>query len=596
MRYSEDQIEAVRSANNIVDIVGAVVSLKRSGSNYMGLCPFHNEKTASFSVSDRKQMYYRFGCHAGGNVLTFVMEYYQYTFVEAMQFLADRAGIPLPKAEENVRDKAAEDRRARLLEIQKKAAGYYHYLLTQRSGETGLNYLRGRGLTDGTINGFGLGYAGKYSDALYRYLKSKGYSDKDLSDSGLFQYSEKYGFSDKFWNRVMFPIQDAQGRVIGFGGRVMGDGKPKYLNSPETDLFNKRRNLYALNIARRTRERFIILCEGYMDVISMHQAGFTNAVASLGTALTPEQASLLKRFTSEVRLLYDSDGAGVNAALRAIPILREAGIASRVVDLKPYKDPDELIGAEGPEGLQKRLDKARNAFLFEIDELATHYERSDPQDETLFQHEVADRLLRFPEELERENYIKAVSRDHRIPEDGLRKLVASEALKGSKVEPYSPVKKAGEVKAVKEDPAYLTQKMMLTYLVNYPEAFAETASYIGPGDFPDPLCRRIAEKLYEQHRGGEIREASLLNEFEDPEAQKEIAGFFNTTLNVGSAAEQDRAFTDTVIRLMTMSSDEAIRAWDGKDMDVLLDLTRRKKDLETMITSGRIFHLPFNDN
>ena len=594
MRYSDEQIEEVRSANNIVDVIGSAVSLKRTGSNYVGLCPFHNEKTPSFSVSESKQMYYCFGCHAGGNVLTFVMEYYQYSFVEALQFLAERAGINLPKTDDNVRDKAAEDRRARLLDIHKKAAGYYHYLLNQHAGETGLNYLRKRGLSDETIRHFGLGYAGKYSSDLYRYLKTKGFGDKDLTDSGLFQYSEKYGFSDKFWNRVMFPIMDVQGRVIGFGGRVMGEGKPKYLNSPETDLFNKRRHLYALNLARRSREKSIILCEGYMDVISMHQAGFTNAVASLGTALTPQQASLLRRYTTEVRLLYDSDEAGVMAALRAIPILREAGIGSRVVSLKPYKDPDELIKAEGAEGLRRRLEKARNAFLFEIDELATHYDRSDPQDETAFQHEVASRLLRFPEELERENYLRAAAKDHRIDEEGLRRLVASQALKGTPAETYRKPKETGVHKAPKEDSAYLSQKMMLTYLVNYPEAFEVTKGYIGPDDFADPLCHEIALRLYEQHEAGEIREASLLNSFPDPEAQKEIAGFFNTSLNVENAAEQDRAFTDTVIRLMTMANEAAVKAWDGRDMTVLLDLMQRKKDLEEMTQTGRIFHLPYD--
>ncbi|MBQ0059018.1 MAG: DNA primase, partial [Lachnospiraceae bacterium] len=328
MRYSEEQIEEVRTANNIVDVIGAAVSLKRGGSNYVGLCPFHNEKTASFSVSPTKQMYYCFGCHAGGNVVTFVMEYYQYSFTEALQYLADRAGIALPKVEDLGLDKREQDRKSRLFDIQKQAAIYYHYQLKSERGASGLSYFRNRGLKDETISGFGLGYADKYSSGLYKYLKSKNFRDEDLRDSGLFIHNEKDGFTDKFWNRVIFPISDATGKVIGFGGRVMGDAKPKYLNSPETDLFNKRRHLYALQKARRSRQPYMILCEGYMDTISLHQAGFDNAVATLGTALTPEQAAVLKRYTSDVRLLYDSDEAGVKAALRAGPILYQSGIRS----------------------------------------------------------------------------------------------------------------------------------------------------------------------------------------------------------------------------------------------------------------------------
>ena len=308
-------IEEVRSANDIVDVIGENVRLKRSGNNYTGLCPFHNEKTPSFSVSRAKQMYYCFGCHAGGNVITFMMEYNHMTFLEALQALADRAHITLPQIEYSKEAQAQADRKAQLLEINKKAAAYYFYLLRTKEGEIGFNYLRERGLSDETIKKFGLGYSGR-TGHLYSYLKNKGYSDDLLAETGLFTFDEKRGAMDKFWNRVMFPIADVRGKVIGFGGRVMGDAKPKYLNSPETTVFNKRNNLFGLNIARATRRRYIILCEGYMDVISMHQAGFDCAAASLGTALTPQQANLLKRYTNNVLLLYDSDNAGKMAALK----------------------------------------------------------------------------------------------------------------------------------------------------------------------------------------------------------------------------------------------------------------------------------------
>ena len=327
MRYSDDLIEEVRMKNDIVDVISGYVKLTRKGSSYFGLCPFHNEKSPSFSVSPGKQMYYCFGCGAGGNVFTFLMEYENYTFVEALKFLAERAGIELPQIEYSKEAKEQADLKTRLLEINKQAAKFYYYQLHTSRGAQGLAYLKGRGLSDETIRKFGLGYSDRYGDLLYKYLKEKGYSDELLRQSGLFLADEVHGMQDKFWNRVIYPIMDVNSRVIGFGGRVMGDAKPKYLNSPETKIFDKSRNLYGLNAARSSRRKNLIICEGYMDVISMHQAGFTNAVASLGTALTSLQASLLKRYTDEVLIIYDSDEAGVRAALRAM----RAGVSSSTV-------------------------------------------------------------------------------------------------------------------------------------------------------------------------------------------------------------------------------------------------------------------------
>ena len=300
MRYTDEVIEDVRERNDIVDVISQYVKLQKRGSNYFGLCPFHNEKSPSFSVSRDKQMYYCFGCGKGGNVYTFLMEYENYSFQEAIKALADRAGVKLPEAEYSREEREEQDKRSRLLEINKQAALYFYSRLHSPAGQAGLRYLEGRGLSAETMRSFGLGYADKYSNDLYQFFKKKGYSDGILKESGLFHVDEKRGFSDKFWNRVMFPIMDANSRVIGFGGRVMGDGKPKYLNSPETPVFDKSRNLYGLNVARRTRRKNFIICEGYMDVISMHQAGYTNAVASLGTALTSQQCSLMSRFTKQV--------------------------------------------------------------------------------------------------------------------------------------------------------------------------------------------------------------------------------------------------------------------------------------------------------
>ena len=423
MYYPDEVIEEVRMKNDIVDVISGYVKLQKKGANYFGLCPFHNEKSPSFSVSPGKQMYYCFGCGAGGNVLTFVMEYENYTFQEALQSLADRAGVTLPKMEYSKEAREQAELRSRLLEVNKLAANYFYYQMKQPQGEMAYEYFHDkRKLTDETMLRFGLGYSNKTSDDLYRFLKDKGYDDAFLSQTGLVTIEERGG-RDKFWNRVMFPIMDVNNRVIGFGGRVMGDGEPKYLNSPETRLFDKSRNLYGLNYARTTREKYMLVCEGYLDVISMHQAGFTNAEASLGTALTSPHAGVLKRYTDQVILTYDSDGAGVKAALRAIPILRDAGISARVLNMKPYKDPDEFIKNMGSEAFKERIAQAKNSFLFEIDVLKRNYQLEDPEQKTRFYQETAKKLLQFGEPLERDNYIQAVSREQMIKEEELRQLV-----------------------------------------------------------------------------------------------------------------------------------------------------------------------------
>ena len=464
MYYSDEIVEEVRMKNDIVDVISDYVKLQKKGSSYFGLCPFHNEKSPSFSVSPGKQMYYCFGCGAGGNVFTFIMEYENYTFVEALKYLAQRAGVTLPEAEYSKEAKAAADLRTTLLEIQKKAAAFYYYQLRQDTGKQGMAYLKGRELSDETIHKFGLGCSPRYSGALYQYLKNKGYSDAHLKESGLFNVDERRGMQDKFWNRVMFPIMDVNNRVIGFGGRVMGDAKPKYLNSPETKIFDKSRNLYGLNIARTSRKPYLIVCEGYMDVISMHQAGFTNAVASLGTALTSGHASLMSRYTKEVLLTYDSDEAGQKAALRGIPILKAAGIRPRVVNLAPYKDPDEFIKAEGKEAFEKRLEEASNAVLFEIKVLEKQYDLTDPEAKTQFFREISRKLLEFPEELERNNYMESISRIYQIKVEDLRKMVNNMALGGTSMGTVKRAEARARKKENKEDAGHTAQKLMLTWL------------------------------------------------------------------------------------------------------------------------------------
>lgn len=593
MRYSEDLIEEIRMKNDIVDVISGYVKLQRKGSSYFGLCPFHNEKSPSFSVSPSKQMYYCFGCGAGGNVFTFLMEYENFTFVEALRVLAERAGVELPQLEYSKEAKEQADLKATLLEVNKLAAKYYYYQLRREGGVTAMAYLKGRELSDETINQFGLGYSDKFSDDLYRYLKSKNYSDEILRESGLFNVDERRGMYDKFWNRVIFPIMDVNNRVIGFGGRVMGDAKPKYLNSPETKIFDKSRNLYGLNLARISRKKNLIICEGYMDVIAMHQAGFNNAVASLGTALTSQQASLLKRYTDEVLIIYDSDEAGTKAALRAIPMLKTAGLSTKVINLKPYKDPDEFIKNLGKEAFQERLDHGMNSFLFELKALEGNYDMEDPQGKTDFYKETARKLLRFEDELERGNYIQAVAATYGISTEDLRKMVNRLALRGAGIpEPVKPKSGLNRTRE-KQDGFEISQRLMLTWMTSYPELFGEIAKYISPEDFTKPLYHTVAKMLFEQYGTGQLNPARLLNYFTDNEEQKEVAAVFNATIPLETDEERKKALLDVVCRMKEDSIAHRTASLEPTDMQGLMKLMQSKKELEDLKAGKLHLHISF---
>ncbi|MDO4325345.1 MAG: DNA primase [bacterium] len=587
MYYPDELVEEVRMKNDIVDVISQYVKLQKKGGNYFGLCPFHNEKSPSFSVSGAKQMYYCFGCGAGGNVLTFVMQYENYTFQEAITALAERAGVELPKQDTSQEARKQADLRTALIEINRLAANYYYYFLHQPQGKMALDYLKGRQLSDETMRRFGLGYSNKTSNDLYLYLKKKGYSDSILKESGLFSIEEK-GAYDKFWNRVMFPIMDVNNRVIGFGGRVMGDGKPKYLNSPETRLFDKSRNLYGLNYARTSRRKYFLLCEGYMDVISMHQAGYTNAVASLGTAFTSQQAGILRRYVDQVILTYDSDEAGVKAALRAIPILKEAGISARVLDMKPYKDPDEFMKNLGPEEFEKRIEKARNSFLFEIDVLKKEYHMEDPQEKTAFYNRVAEKLLEFSEALERDNYIQAVAREFYIPYEDLRRLVNSMGNRASYVAAAGVSRGSSsrsQEKKTREDGLKQSQKLLLTWLIEKPELYAKIRGIITPEDFVDELAVKVAGMVFAQKEKGENNPAEILNHFiNDEEQYQEVAALFHTNLAEGmTAEEQKKAFEEVVVRVKSNSvaaQGERLQPGDVAGLQKWLEASAALKNLK----------------
>ncbi len=582
MYYPDELVEEVRMKNDIVEVISGYVKLQKKGSSHFGLCPFHNEKSPSFSVSQGRQMYYCFGCGAGGNVFTFIMEYENFSFPEAVKHLAQRAGVTLPEAEYNEEARRKESRRAKLLEVNKEAAKYFFYQLRGKNGQAGYQYLKKRKLSEETIHRFGLGFSNMAGDDLTRYLKSKGYEDKLVQEAGLASYDEKYGLHDKFWNRVMFPIQDINGKVIGFGGRVMGDGKPKYLNSPETMIFDKSRNLYGLNFARTAKAGHIILCEGYMDVIAMHQAGFSQAVASLGTSFTAGQANLLGRYTKEVILAYDSDGAGVGAALRAIGILKEAGLTGKVLNLEPYKDPDEFMKNLGQEAFMERIRQAENSFFFELRMLQRDFDLRDPESKTKFHREIARKLCSFTEEVERENYIEAVAEKYHIGFENLRKLVftyaAQTGMASSAVRPKSGVrKKSGPEENVKK-----TQRLLLTWLVEEPAIYGKIKKYISPEDFTGDLYKKIAVKFFEDLEAGAFNPAAIISLFTEEEEQREAAGVFNTKIRQpGTRAEQEKALHDILVAVKRNSLAYA-SSQPGTDILALNRVIEGKKALEEL--------------
>lgn len=584
MFYSQDLVEEIRSRSDIVDVISGYIRLQRKGSNYVGVCPFHNDRNPSMSVNPPRQIYRCFSCGAGGDVFKFVMEYESLTFPEAVKVLADRAGIALPEQDPSGEARQQADVKAQIMEMNKLAAKYYYYTLRQPAGRQGMEYLLGRKLTKETINRFGLGYADKFGGGLYQYLKNKGYSDQILKESGLMQADEKRGMYDKFWNRVIFPIMDTHNRVIGFGGRVMGDGKPKYLNSPETRVFDKSRNLYGLNLARMSRKPNIILCEGYMDVIAMYQAGFVQAVASLGTAFTVQQSVMLKRYTNEVLLTYDSDEAGVRAALRALPILKDAGLTAKIIHMEPYKDPDEFIKAEGAESFQKRIDEAESGFSFELGVLERQYDFQEPESKTAFFQALAGKLLEFEAGIERDNYTEAAARRYQLTREQLQGMIRKVGEKtGGLAKRAAPEPLSGQRRRKPEDAGLRSQRLLITWMTSGERMFRNIRRYIEPEDFTDSLCRRVAELLEEQLFNGHLNPASLFQHFTEEEEQKQVSAMLQDTLKaLSSREEEEKALQETILRVKQNSIAWQTAHVDPNDTEMLKKIVQKRREIEKL--------------
>ena len=580
MYYDDDTIEQVRSSNDIVDIVSTYVQLKRRGANYVGLCPFHNEKTGSFSVNRNMQIFKCFGCGVSGNVFGFIERTENISFPEAVQFLADRAGIKLPEKTNDGYDNSKRNLKERIATINKEAATYYYRMLRSNEGRNAMQYLKNRGLSDETINSFGLGFAGRYSDGLYKYIKSKGYSDEELVSSGLFTINEK-GAYDKFWDRVIFPIMDPRGRVIAFGGRIMSkaENAPKYLNSPETELFNKSENLYGLHLAKKTKEKFFLLAEGYMDVIALHQAGFDNAVASLGTSLTERQAKKINGYTDSVVITYDSDGAGRKAAQRAIPILKNVGLSVKVLNMKPYKDPDEFICAVGADEYRKRIETAVNGFDFEAGILEETHDMEDPDSKTQFDHKLAETIAAIDDPMARHNHIEAAAKKYNIDPVELKREVnrigAALKVKENNERDKERAKATREIKP--EAAQKKAEYSLLNMLVCNKNAYLGVKDILKKEDFSGEIERRIFEYLTNDYeRVGATVGARIVEKFESADEQKTVADILMTSDDFEETSEDERrmAFADYVTGVKKAAYDreveEAMRIGDGAKLNELL--------------------------
>lgn len=591
MFYPEELIEEIRLQNDIVEIISQYVRLNKKGNSYFGLCPFHNEKTPSFSVAPDKQIYHCFGCGASGNVITFVMEYENYSFLEAVKHLADRVHISLPEPEISDEMRKAVQYKQQMIEANKEAAKYYYYQLYGETGKSALNYLENRGIEKETRKRFGLGFSNFFRDDLFQYLKGKGFDEKILFDSGLIlaEKGKSDSWYDRFFNRVMYPIWDVHNRVIGFGGRILGDGTPKYLNSPETKLFDKSRNLYGLNIARTSRRSQIILVEGYMDVIALHQAGFDNAVASLGTAFTQGQSNLLKRYKNEIIVAYDSDSAGKKATLKAIPILEAVGLTVRVLKVPDYKDPDEFIKARGAQAFEKLISTCVPSFIFEIEQLEAGYNLSDPEHKTQFYHDIAGKLLQIENQIKRENYFDEMVRRYNINPKALQAEMEKQGKEVGIVSRRTEKIPENVKKRQSKDAVIVAQKNILTIIMSHKDIFHTIKPYIKSSEFVDDLYRQVAEIIFDLYEDNMvINPAMIINKFVELDEQNKVAQIFNNDIHIDNNAQFEKIINESIQILKNSYIDQKSgQITDVSDLQNLIKMKRELQDLYISLNHGK---------
>ena len=554
MRYPREVIDEVRLQNDIVEVISQYVPLKQKGNSYFGLCPFHNEKTASFSVNSEKQFYYCFGCGAAGNVFSFLMEMENMDFPEAMKKLAERAHITLPEPERSAQVIAAEQTKQRLFDIHKAAGRFFYECLQEEQGKSARAYLTKRQMDPRIARKFGIGYSPDSYDALFKHLKEKGFTVSDILKSGLvLENKDGKGYHDRFRGRLMFPIFDVQGRVVGFGGRILAKGEPKYLNSPETILFSKSRNLYGLNFAKAAKKRELILVEGYMDMLSIYQAGFHNVVASLGTAFNQEHARTLKRFADDVILLYDSDEAGTNAALRAIPVLVKNGFRVKVTQVPDGKDPDEFIKAKGAAEFSKLLINAVHYISFEIACIQRKYNLKNPEHRVRFATEAAETLAKLDSEIERNVYLGEVSRVTGVEEEAIRSEIRKLMRKEDEAFQKEAEKRQQNLKNYTAEGRKVekglieAQRNLLYYAAQHQGVYDILKGILEEDDFTEDVFRRAFHFIGELwSSSGHVFPADLVSRFEETKEQKMATEIFAVQLPTENGADMEKAINEQV--------------------------------------------------
>lgn len=519
VRYSDELIEEIRTNNDIVDVISKYVTLKRSGRNFFGLCPFHKEKSPSFAVSPDKQIFHCFGCGVGGNVIHFISKIEGLDFKDTLELLANRANIELPTLENSEDDKTAR-LKSKVYEINKIAAEFYHENLYKPTSKMAQEYIKKRKLDNRTLKAFLIGYAGNFNE-LYLLLKQKGFTEEEMLASSLVKRTDNGGYMDSFRKRLMFPIQDVRERVIAFGGRVLDDSKPKYINSPENIVYSKGRNLFGLNVAKKHDTKRIIIVEGYMDAISLYQRGITNVVASLGTAMTESQGRLLRRHSEQVILGYDADGAGQAAILRGMEILQNLGCDIRVLQIEGAKDPDEYVLKYGPERFQRCVDNSISLVEFKVKVLLKELNIENTNDKIKFLNEIAKILSKITNQIEREIYVDKIAREYKISKEAIyaeiNKLIYKDNQGSKKLEKKVITMELKEESKTNISESTLKKEKLVIYLLinEYSKSYEKIAKLITLNDIQDETNRQILKKMYEEFQKGNINTNQIVDWFQD---------------------------------------------------------------------------------
>lgn len=588
MPFPDSFLQELKLRSDITEIASSYVNLKRHGRNMVGLCPFHGEKTPSFNIYTENGSFYCFGCGAGGDVITFIMKIENLDYVEAVKFLAQRAGMEMP---ENTYDDSLSKLRMRIYEANREAARFFHATLLSQRGQSGLNYLRGRALSDRTIRHFGLGFADDDWNSLCNHLKNKGFSEYEIYSANLaFKRKNGNGIYDRFVNRVMFPIIDLRGNVIAFGGRIMTDEKPKYLNTSDTPVFKKSENLFSLNNAKSSGTRTLILCEGYMDVIALNQAGFTNAVATLGTALTNEQAVLMKRYADEVIICYDADGAGQKATARAIDILRNAGLPIKILTVPSGKDPDEFIrskGENGPAAFKLLIEKCGNDIEYRLMKLKENYNLNTTDGKVAFLNEAVKIVATIESPIERDVFASKLCTELEIDKNAFLEQISKVKRRGRR---ENIKKETRQIQAelngqndkinrehYKKPRSSSAEEALLVYLINNPDYANSISERVTPDKFSNSLIKRYYEYVLSKIKSGYEPLTSVSSDFNSDEVSY-LYKLISTTIPAASTREAVEEYINVINEESNKLTSDKLADMSADDInDYIMKLKQNKK-------------------